>query len=258
MSKVGGRSFLKMDDAPTFDLRLSTLRMHPSISVIIPTRNEETTIGRTLERLQSSSVREVIVVDGRSEDGTIRIARRHGARVVEAPPSRGRQQDVGAAVATGDVFLFLHADTALPDGFDQQVHRVLGRPGVAAGAFRLRINADGWSYRALEIMIDLRSRLLQMPYGDQAIFLKAEVFRRVGGFPHFAVMEDFALVQRLRRMGRIAMADAAVRTSARRWLKNGLWRTTLLNQACLVAYCAGVSVDRIARWRARRSPERRC
>lgn len=254
-----------MDDAPTIDsrpltvdLRPSTPHAHPSISVIIPTLNEESTIGRTLEQLQSSSVREVIVVDGRSEDGTTRIARRHGARVVEAPPSRGRQQDVGAAAASGEVFLFLHADTELPDGFDRQVHRVLGRPGVAAGAFRLRINSNGWSYRGLEFMIDLRSRLLQLPYGDQAIFLKAEVFRRIGGFPHFAVMEDFALVQRLRRVGRIAMADTAVRTSARRWLKNGLWRTTLLNQACLAAYCAGVSVDRIARWRVRRSPQRRC
>lgn len=210
-------------------------------------------IGPTLERLQSSSVREVIVVDGRSQDQTTRIAHRHGARVVEAPPSRGRQQDVGAAVASGDVFLFLHADTMLPDGFDRQVHRVLSRPGVAAGAFRLRIDASGWSYRGLEFMIDLRSRLLQMPYGDQAIFLKAEVFRRVGGFGNLAVMEDFALVRRLRRLGRIAMADAAVRTSARRWLKNGLWRTTLLNQACLAAYCAGISVDRIAGWRVRSS-----
>jgi len=219
------------------------------LSVIIPALNEEKTIGHTLERVRGGNVWEVIVVDGRSTDRTRDIARAHGATVIESSPGRGRQLAAGAAAAAGDTLLFVHADTSLPTGFDDYVFRVLDRPGVVAGAFRLLIDAEGPSFRLIEKMVNFRSRVRQMPYGDQAIFVSADVLRESGGFPDLPIMEDYALIRRLRRMGRIQIAPATVVTSARRWLEGGVWRTTLRNQACIVAYRLGVPPARIARCR---------
>ncbi|MEE9296895.1 MAG: TIGR04283 family arsenosugar biosynthesis glycosyltransferase [Phycisphaerae bacterium] len=219
------------------------------LSVIIPARNEEGTIARVLECLCDANLWEVIVVDGQSDDRTREIAHLHGALVIQSQPGRGRQLNIGAAGATGDTLLFLHADTLLPPKFDEHVFRVLARPRTSAGAFRLRIDAPGASLRLIEQMVNYRSRFLQMPYGDQAIFVKADAFRRVGGFPQLPVMEDYELVRRLRRLGRIEIAPAAVVTSARRWLTGGVWRTTLYNRVCVAAYRLGVHPDLIARWR---------
>jgi rSAM/selenodomain-associated transferase 2 len=157
--------------------------------------------------------------------------------------------NAGAAAATGDTLLFLHADTRLPDGFEQQVTRLLAEPGVSAGAFELRIEAERWSLRIIERVVRWRSRALHMPYGDQALFMTREIFQRAGGFPPLPAMEDFELVRRLRRLGRVEIAPAAVSTSPRRWITRGSWRTTLLNQLCILAHTLGVSPDRIARWR---------
>lgn len=221
------------------------------LSVIIPTLNEEKTIAHTLDRVRGGSAWEVIVVDGRSTDRTREIARAQGARVVESPPGRGRQLAVGASIASGDTLLFLHADTSLPWGFDDYIFRALDRPGVCAGAFRLLIDAEGRSFRFIERMVNFRSRALQMPYGDQAIFVRADVFHQAGGFPDLPIMEDYVLIRRLRRIGRIEIAPATVVTSARRWIKHGVWRTTLLNQVYIAAYWLGVPPARIARWRER-------
>ena len=221
------------------------------LSVIIPTFNEEKTIGHTLDRVRGGCVWEVIVVDGQSTDRTREIARAHGATVVESPPSRGRQLTLGASIATGDTLLFLHADTSLPWGFDDYVFRALEQPGVCAGAFRLLIDDEARSFRLIERMVNFRSRIRQMPYGDQAIFVRADVFREAGGFPDMPIMEDYALIRRLRRMGRIEIAPATVVTSARRWIKHGVWRTTLRNQIYIAAYWMGVPPARIARWRER-------
>ncbi len=103
--------------------------------------------------------------------------------------------------------------------------------------------------RFIEKLVAWRSRVLQMPYGDQALFLTAEIFRRVGGFAELPAMEDYELVRRLRRLGRIEIAPASVRTSPRGWLELGIWRTTLLNQVCIAAYSLGISPGRIAAWR---------
>lgn len=222
------------------------------ISVIIPARNEEHTIGPVLDRLRSGIVWEVIVVDGGSCDRTRDIARLYGATVIQAQASRGRQLNAGAEVATGDTLLFLHADTLLPPGFEQHVFSILADQETSAGAFCLGIDVRWRSLRLIEKTVYYRSKLLQMPYGDQAIFVRAKVFHRVGGYPDWPVMEDYALVRRLRRVGRIEIAQAAVLTSARRWLDHGVWRTTLRNQACIAAYWLGVSPFRIARFRARR------
>jgi len=219
------------------------------LSVIIPTLNEERTIGHTLDSIRGGSAWEVIVVDGRSTDRTREIARTHGATVVDSPPGRGRQLAVGASIAAGDTLLFLHADTALPSGFDDYIFRALDQPGVSAGAFRLLIDGEAGSVRLIEKMVDLRSRARQMPYGDQAIFVGARVLHESGGFPDVPIMEDYLLIRRLRRIGRIEIAPASVVTSGRRWIKHGVWRTTLLNQLCIAAYRLGVPAKTIAQWR---------
>ena len=220
-----------------------------NVSVVIPTLDEHAGIGTAIDRAHGGGASEVIVVDGGSVDGTADAAAGHGARVIETQPGRGRQMNAGAAVATGDVLLFLHADTTLPAAYVGHVARVLARPGVVAGAFELRIDAPHRALRLVEASVNRRSRWFGMPYGDQAIFLSAATFRRIGGYCEADSMEDFAMIRRLRRLGRISIAPSHVTTSARRWLAGGVWRTTLLNQVCVAAWLAGVSGRRISRWR---------
>lgn len=220
-----------------------------SISVIIPTRNEENSIAAVIEHVRDSGVREVIVVDSGSSDETCRHARAAGATVFESAPGRGTQQNLGAAQATGDVLLFLHADTRLPPDFLEQIDSILSRKGVSAGAFQLGVDGHDRGLRWVENMANWRSLYFQLPYGDQAIFMKAETFRRAGGFAEIPLMEDFELMRRLRKLGRIELADATVRTSARRWRQLGVLRATWSNQICILAYMLGISPHRIAAWR---------
>ncbi len=215
---------------------------------MIPALNEAEALGPVVAGARRGAA-EVIVADGGSRDDTAAVARRAGARVVTSVAGRGRQLNAGAACATGDLLVFLHADTRLPDGFETCVRRLLADEMIAAGAFRLSIDAPARRLRMVERAVNWRSRRLGLPWGDQGIFVRAATFRQVGGFPDVAAMEDFVLVRRLRRCGRIAIADEAVTTSARRWLGRGIIRTTLLNQACIAAYLGGVSPDRIATWR---------
>ncbi len=221
------------------------------VSVIIPVRNEERTIAAVLDALRTEAVDEVIVVDGASEDRTVDIARSHGVRVIGSTPGRGRQMNAGAGVATGDLLVFLHADTMPPRGFVRSIQHVLAQPGTSAGAFRLRINATGASFRLIERFVQWRSRVRQTPYGDQAMFLTKDTFDRVGGFPDWSLMEDVDLVARLRRLGQIRIAPYFVNTSARRWLERGVWRTALINQLCLAAFRMRIPTEWIARWRER-------
>ncbi|RMG55285.1 MAG: hypothetical protein D6723_02970, partial [Acidobacteria bacterium] len=191
------------------------------------------------------------------DDETVALARSWGAEVVASAPGRGRQMNVGAAMASGEILLFLHADTRLPPGFEHCVRQILDRPGVIAGAFRLGIDGPGWGLRIIEKVANWRARVLQAPYGDQAIFLKAEVFHQVGGYPDSPIMEDVELLRRLRSRGRIVIASSAVRTSARRWQRMGIWKTWLVNQAMILSYWLGVAPERLARWYYRgRSPAR--
>ena len=242
------------------------------ISIIIPVLNEAGKIRSTLASLQDASNVEVIVVDGGSQDETVAIVKPLGVQVLSSAAGRARQMNAGAKVATGDILLFLHADTHLPAGFDAMVRQALAENsqeenypiqnpirGVKkrgeskiqnpiAGAFELRIDAQMRSLRLIEKMVNWRSRTLGMPYGDQAIFLKASVFHDLGGFPDLPIMEDFELMLRLRRLGQIAIVPASVLTSGRRWQKLGVLKTTLINQMIIIAYFLGVSPTRLVRW----------
>ena len=218
------------------------------ISVIIPVLNETADLPATLAVLQSVPSLEVIVVDGGSQDNTIAVAQEFGAQVIAANLGRAHQMNAGAIAARGEILLFLHGDTRLPAGFDALVRQTLTQPGVVAGAFELSIDSRLAGLRWVEWGVRWRSRLLQLPYGDQAIFLKASVFQSAGGFPDLPIMEDFEFLRRLQRLGRIAIAPAAVITSGRRWKKLGVWQTTLLNQLVIIAYLLGIAPARIAQW----------
>lgn len=220
-----------------------------SISVVIPALNEERRIGSSLRRVLAAGVSEVIVVDGGSEDRTAEIAAGLGATVLRTRANRGLQQNLGARRAKGEILLFLHADTVLPRSFPEQVRKTLSSPEVSAGAFQFHLDADGWQYRLVERVVALRCKLFRMPYGDQAIFMPAERFRQAGGFAELQVMEDFDLVRRLRRLGRVELAAGRAITSARRWMRDGVWSVTARHQLCILGYYARVAPGRLARFR---------
>ncbi len=220
-----------------------------TVSIIIPAIDEADAIEATITgTLGIPSVKERIVVDGGSRDGTPERARACGAKVMDSVPRRSTQMNVGGQAAEGTILLFLHADTRLPPGFEHHVREVLDRPDTVAGAFRLGIDGPYPGLRAVERMANLRSICLGMPYGDQAVFLRAGRFRELGGFPEIPIMEDFVFMRQLRREGRIGIAPVAVATSGRRYGELGLWRTTLINQLMILGYLAGVSPERLARW----------
>jgi len=231
----------------------------PLISIIIPTLNEEENIAECLASTQNAPNAERIAVDGGSGDRTVEIALACGARVINSPAGRARQMNAGAEAASGDLFIFLHADTRLPEGFDGCVREILARPGIAAGAFEFRLDMASPGLQIIERVANWRSRRLQMPYGDQAIFIRSALFREIGGFPDIPIMEDFEFIRRLQKRGHIHTAPHPAITSARRWKVLGLWRTTLINELVLVAYYLGISPARIhrlarrGRWTAERS-----
>jgi hypothetical protein len=218
-----------------------------TISVIIPALDEARHIATAIASARATGA-EIIVADGGSTDGTPAVARNAGAAVLDTPPGKARQMNAGAEAASGDILLFLHADTRLPDDYARHVREALAGPEVVAGAFAFRADAPLRRLRAIEWLANFRSRRLHMPYGDQGIFLRAATFRELGGFPDQPIMEDFELVRRLKRRGRIVHVPLPAATSARRWLHLGVLRTTVTNQLAIAAYLCGVSPHRIARW----------
>ena len=220
----------------------------PKISVIIPTLNEAKNIKATLATTKIATNVEVIVVDAGSEDDTVAIAQSEGIKIISGFRGRAVQMNAGAAIASGEILLFLHGDTRLPAEFDVMVRKIFSTPKIVAGAFTLKIDGKGLGLRLVEWGVKLRSHFWQMPYGDQAIFLKKQTFQEIGGFPELPIMEDFEFIRHLKYSGKIAIIPVSVVTSGRRWLQKGVFQTTLINQIVIIAYFLGISPERLRTW----------
>ncbi len=219
-----------------------------TLSIIMPVLNEAAGIEAALAALAPYRQRgvEVIVADGGSSDGTPGRAAPHADRIIAAPRGRAAQMNAGAAAASGDVLLFLHADTQLPDNADRLVLDGLARSRRAWGRFDVRIDGGG-ALRLIAAMMNARSRLTGIATGDQAMFMTRDLFTRAGGFPPIALMEDVALSAALKRLGRPLTLRARVTTSGRRWQKNGTLRTVLLMWRLRLAFYCGADPAKLAR-----------
>ncbi len=225
------------------------------VSVVIPTLNEQAQLERALSCTREDGV-ERVVVDGGSSDGTAEKARSLRAeRVLHSSPGRALQMNAGYRAASGDVLVFLHADSWLEPGWLSCLRRALQDPRVAGGAFTLRFASRRWIYRFLELGAWLRARLGGLPYGDQALFVRRAVLDAQGGIPLVPIFEDLDLARLIRSSGRMAFLSARVRTSPRRYEARGALRTWLRNTLALAGYGLGLDRERVARW-YRRGPER--
>ncbi|HAO13196.1 MAG TPA: glycosyltransferase [Planktothrix sp. UBA8407] len=216
--------------------------------MIIPVLNEAENIGLVISTIQRAENIEIIIVDGGSQDNTVQIAQGLGVKVIVTNRGRALQMNAGAKIATGEILLFLHGDTQLPLGFETEVRETFVNSNIIAGAFQLKINGDQLSLRLIETTVFWRSKYLQMPYGDQAIFIKATTFGEIGGFPEQPIMEDFEFIRRLNHLGKIEILSSAVITSGRRWQKVGVFKTTLINQLIVIGYYLGISPTKLAQW----------
>jgi rSAM/selenodomain-associated transferase 2 len=221
----------------------------PALSIIIPVFDEAANIIAALEALAPLRARgaEVIVADGGSRDDTVALAQPLADRVIAAPRGRASQMNAGAAVARGDAFLFLHADTQLPADPDRLILDGLARSGRAWGRFDVTIDGTHSLFPAIALFMNARSRLTGIMTGDQAMFVTRNAFAAVGGFPAIALMEDITLARNLKRVSRPLCLSARVTTSGRRWEKRGVVRTVLLMWRLRLMYFFGATPEELAR-----------
>ena len=218
------------------------------LSVIVPTFNEESVIAQTLQAaLLTLAPHELIVADGCSTDRTAERARPY-ATLLELPGTRGAALNVAASMATGDVLLFLHADTITPTGAAAAICEALQPTNVIGGAFRLRLDHPSWFAALVSYNVNLRSSLLNTFFGDQAMFVRRDVFTRAGGFKEWSVMEDLEILARLRQHGRLILLDQEVLTSARRHQRIGWWRTLGTIWGMTLLHRLGVPGHAMRRW----------
>ncbi len=229
------------------------LHLNPMISVIMPVWRENN-LNHQLDLLwqQQYPEFEIIVVDGDSEGSSIHFLPENPRIKTLISPRKGRgyQLAAGAALAQGEILLFLHADTRLPPQAFQQIAQLLRQnPELSGGAFDLGIDSAEPIFRLLETVSSWRSRLTRLPYGDQALFLRRSAYRIIGGCPEIPLMEDVGLGQRLKQHHlKLGFISERVSTSARRWKKEGMIRCTLRNWTLLSLYLAGVKPEQISQW----------
>jgi rSAM/selenodomain-associated transferase 2 len=222
--------------------------MRPALCIVVPVLDEAAALAAwlgTLAPLRRRGAR-VVVVDGGSLDDTLAIAREHADLALLAPRGRASQMNAGAAACPADVLLFLHADTVLPDNADVLVRRATLGP-FAWGRFDVRIDSPRRLLGVVGALMNLRSRWSGVATGDQTLFVRHDLFQRVGGFPDLPLMEDIAICRLLRQHGRPACLRERVTTSARRWERQGVWRTIFLMWRLRAAWYFGADARELAR-----------
>jgi rSAM/selenodomain-associated transferase 2 len=226
--------------------------MRPGISIIIPVWNEGAIINHSIERilaLRYDDGFEVIVVDGSPDGGTVHSIREEEVKKLIAGKGRSVQMNRGAFQASGEILLFLHADTTLPNSALQKISALMDKGDVVGGAFDLGIDSERTVFRIIEAAAALRSRVLRIPYGDQGIFIRKDYFHAMDGFKEIPLMEDVELMRRIKETGdRIGIVGEKVKTSPRRWEKEGVLYCTLRNWTLISLYFLGVSPERLARF----------
>jgi rSAM/selenodomain-associated transferase 2 len=217
----------------------------PTIGVVVPVYNEAAILSRSLERLRATLEGEpVVVVDAGSRDGSAHIARRFFHTETEPEPNRGAQLNHGALCLSTDVLLFLHADSQLPAGFQALIRMALLDPDVVGGCFRLQFDVSRPLLRFYSWCTRFPGRFLH--FGDQAFFMRREVFEKMGGYRRLPLLEDVDLLRRLRHQGRFVLLPVPVTTSARRFLRHGVLRQQLKNILVVALFELGISAERLA------------
>ena len=217
------------------------------LSIILPVLNEEASLPDVLARLQylRQQGHEVIVVDGGSHDNSLMLAQQSADKVIVSQPGRAIQMNSGAELATGDILLFLHADTILPEEVERILSEIEG--DTFWGRFDVRLSGRRFIFRIIEAMMNFRSRITSVATGDQAIFITTGLFEKAGGYPEIALMEDIAISKQLSRVSRPVCVSNRVVTSSRRWEDRGIIKTILLMWKLRLYYFFGMSPQKISR-----------
>ena len=219
------------------------------LSIVIPVLNDAEPLQRLLTTIPIDLRVDVIIVNGGGRDDRLTaICDRPDVRLLTSAPGRGCQMNVGASAATGRWIVFLHADTRLPLQWSDEVRRAGADPDVVGGSFRFRLDSSAWQARLIERAVDQRVRWLDLAYGDQALFVRRDVFAAMGGYREWPLMEDVEFVRRLRQAGRLYHSPHPVLTSARRWERDGWWRRSAKNVVLQALFFAGMAPERLAHW----------
>ena len=218
------------------------------VSIIVPTLNEELVLENTLTHVQQLSPHELIVSDGGSNDYTYRIADRFSHRVITGSAGRALQMNVGADEATGDILLFLHADSRIEPESYRKMLQCMQNPKWIGGAFTLCIESGKWSLKLIALLANIRSKYFGLAYGDQGFFVRKEVFKDMNGFSPLPICEDLDFYHRLRKKGPVILLKEKAHTSPRRWIKEGILFTTARNILIAVLFGLGFPPHILTKW----------
>ena len=217
-------------------------------SIIIPTLNEARYLSETLAQIQQLSSHEIIISDGGSNDNTLKIASKFTQNLIKGSAGRALQMNAGAQIATGELLLFLHADSYIERASYQKMLAAMKKPEVLGGAFSLLIDSDRWALQIINQFANLRSRYLGRAYGDQAFFVKKHVFQEMKGFTEFPICEDLDFYKRLKFLGPVVLLKEEVLTSPRRWINEGIWFTTIRNILIATLFELGFPPRILTKW----------